>query len=249
MFRFKEFFMESQEIDTALKKRGLKRGGSGYPIGKVIGGAVYVHKQYESQFPQEDLVNAKAKMPKDFEYHIVKYNPKTKAFSFIKSSDFDTIDEPSVEGGVTVKADETPPKVFGNAGWIYHHKWMWVGDDYKGFNVEESKQRSLDWTSLPNIDKARIGQRKFWNANVIPLLKESNEPHKLIDLHQFNQKEIDELKQLYKDTPYKIPYRAEWKRNGKTYLVYMEELEKFLWFWDNRPENRKTLTLVHVYEI
>ena len=170
MIPFKQFLVEST-LDAQLKAKGLKRGGAGYPIGKVIGGEVYVHKQYESQFPENELKEAKAKLPTEFEYHVVKYNPKLKSFSFITSPDFDTNPEPSVTGGFTIKPN-VEAKPFGNNGWIYHHKWMWVGDDYKGFDVEESKQRSLDWTSLPNVDKARIGQRKFWDANVVPLLKE-----------------------------------------------------------------------------
>jgi hypothetical protein len=169
---FKQFLNES-ESDSQLKKLGLKRT-SKYPVGKEIGGSIYVHRNYESQFPPEELERAKtALVDGEKEYTVVKYTPATGTYSFIKSSDFDTADEPSVEGGVTVcTKDRSLAKRFGNNGWIYHHKWMWVADDYKGFNVEESKQRSLKWTSLPKVDKARIGQRKFWDANVIPLLKE-----------------------------------------------------------------------------
>jgi hypothetical protein len=49
---------------------------------------------------------------------------------------------------------------------------MWVADDYTGFDVKESKLRSLEWTSLPNIDRTRIGQKKYWDANIVPLLKD-----------------------------------------------------------------------------
>ena len=45
---------------------------------------------------------------------------------------------------------------------IYHHKWLFVTDDYPGFDVEESKNRSRKWVSLPNIDYSRIGYKKFW---------------------------------------------------------------------------------------
>lgn len=172
MITFKQYITES-ETEQQLKKLGLRRGGAGYKVGKVIGGEVYAHKQYEEQFPQDELKTAKAVLPKDFTYDAVKYNPKTKVFSFIKSNDFDEKHEPSVHGGITVKPDGTY-KPFKDTGWIWHHKWMWVGDDYKGFDVERSKQRSKEWTDVVNkkgISKSKIGQRKFWDAEVEPHLE------------------------------------------------------------------------------
>jgi hypothetical protein len=169
MKRFKQFYESSNELDTQLRKLGLKRTNKFNHIGKEIGGEVYCHKQYEDQFPGDVLAAAKVKLPEDFDYQVVKYNPKNNAFSFIKSNDFDSDPEPSVNGGMVVKADGTT-KRFGDCGWIYHHKWMWVADDYTGFDVQESKLRSLEWASLPGVDRTRIGQRKFWNTNVIPLL-------------------------------------------------------------------------------
>ena len=171
MITFKVFINEDSNIDTKLRKLGLKRGGSGYKIGKVIGGEVYVHKLYESQFPEDLLKKAKSFLPEDYEYNVVKYNPKTNVFSFIFSEDFDSNPEPSVNAVVTVKPDGIIKKQK-DSGWIYHHKWQWVDDSYKGFDVEESKRRSLKWYSLEGIDKSRIGQRKYWDNNVIPRIKD-----------------------------------------------------------------------------
>lgn len=139
-----------------------------FHVGKKIGGRVYVHKSYEGQFP--GVEKAKAKLPKGFDYDVTVFEPETGRFSFIVSSDFDTADEPSVEGGYTVKVNEEPKK-FSPAGWIYHHKWQFVGPDYKGFDVAASKARSKAWTSLPDVDKSRIGQRAYWAKNVEPRLK------------------------------------------------------------------------------
>lgn len=173
MKSFKQYLLENYDTDVKLKKLGLKRGGLGYKVGKVIGGEVYVHKQYENQFPQDKLEAAKSKLPKEFNYHVVKYNPKTNNFSFIISNDFDTNPEPSVNGGITVKEDGTA-KPFKDAGWIYHHKHQFVDDDYKGFDTEKEKQRSLKWSSLPDIEKSKIGQRKYWDEKVIPRINENN---------------------------------------------------------------------------
>ena len=49
---------------------------------------------------------------------------------------------------------------------IYHHKWLFVKDDYKGFNVDESKQRSIDWKTKLGVDRvltSKIGRLSFWN--------------------------------------------------------------------------------------
>ena len=167
---YKDLTEAINNIDVQLKKLGLFRSRK-YGIGKEIGGNIYVHKQYEYVFPQDELDKAKPLLPKDFEYQVVKYNPTTKVFSFIVSRDFDTNPEPSINGGITVNSNGFV-KSFPEAGWIYHHKWMWVADDYTGFDVKESKLRSLEWTSLPNIDRTRIGQKKYWDANVVPLLKD-----------------------------------------------------------------------------
>jgi hypothetical protein len=136
-----------------------------FAVGKKIGGSVYVHRRYERQFP--GVKEAKSHLPRSFKYHVVKYDTRSGAFSFIISEDFDTNPEPSMQGGIRVGDDI---KVLRDAGWIYHHKWMFVGDDYKGFDIAVSKARSAAWTSLKNVNKAKIGQRKYWNT-ITPRIK------------------------------------------------------------------------------
>ncbi len=59
--------------------------------------------------------------------------------------------------------------------YIYHHKWLFVPDDYTGFNVAESKARSEQWIALSGVDRSRIGRLSFWEQNVVPRLNESAE--------------------------------------------------------------------------
>ena len=110
-------------------------------------------------------------LPADYAYDVVKYNRRTNAVSFIQCPEFDIEPEPSIAGVVTVRADGTvqrravpsdPP--------IYHHKWLFVDDDYTGFDVEESKRRSAAWLALPDVDKSRIGRRSYWQTHVVPRL-------------------------------------------------------------------------------
>ena len=51
--------------------------------------------------------------------------------------------------------------------YIYHHKWLFVADDYDGFDVEESKSRSDAWLALPQVDKSRIGRACYWHTHVV----------------------------------------------------------------------------------
>jgi hypothetical protein len=51
-----------------------------------------------------------------------------------------------------------------------HHKRLFVADDYDGFDVEASKQRSRKWLALDGIDFRRIGKKSFWEQSVVPRL-------------------------------------------------------------------------------
>jgi hypothetical protein len=144
----------------------IKRSRLG--VGKDIGGAIYLHRDYKNLLPdQAGLVKA-AKVAFDNgmqDYNVIKAS-KDGTYTFIKSLDFDTADEPTVGAYLTVKPDGSSKR--GNSNAIWHHKWLWVTDDYTGFNVEESKERSRKWLALPGIDFNRIGNKDYWDANVVP---------------------------------------------------------------------------------
>lgn len=149
-----------------LPKRSKRFG-----VGKEIGGAVYVHRQYESVLPVA-LEKAKAKLPPTFNYTVVKFATSDGTISFIESEGFDTSSEPTVGDVYTVKADGTISiRRKSDDPWIYHHKWLFVADDYAGFDVEASKNRSSHWLSLESIDFRRIGKKSYWEANMEPRLR------------------------------------------------------------------------------
>lgn len=150
-------------------------------IGKLIGGEHYVHRNYEDSISdQEGLKKAKLALDPDHrkKYTVVKHNKKEGTFSFIHSPDFDESDEPisgeshkvKPDGSITITRQKKDPQ-------IWHHKWQWVGDDYKGFDVEKSKQRSKDWgkvtdkikneTPEENVMK-KIGTKSYWEKTVVP---------------------------------------------------------------------------------
>lgn len=154
-------------------------------IGKVIGGEHYVHRDYESSISdQAGLERAKSHLTDEHrnKYNVVKHNKKEGTFSFIHSPDFDKSDEPisgeshkvKPNGDITITKQKKDPQ-------IWHHKWQWVGDDYKGFDVEKSKQRSKNWKPVTDKIKAekdpsvmkKIGTQSYWEREVVPHIKET----------------------------------------------------------------------------
>jgi hypothetical protein len=139
-----------------------------YGIGKEIGGSVYVHRQYEEVLGAA-VASAKRSLPSDFKYDVVKFNHRTQTVSFLQCPRFDHDPEPAIAAAIIVRPDGTkrlrefraddPP--------IYHHKWLFVTDDYTGFDVEESERRSAAWLALPDIDTSRIGRQSYWRAEVL----------------------------------------------------------------------------------
>jgi len=48
---------------------------------------------------------------------------------------------------------------------------LFVDDDYQGFDVEASKERSRQWIALGDVDRSRIGKASYWKEHVVPRLK------------------------------------------------------------------------------
>lgn len=159
------------------RKEYLSKNLNERAIGKKMGHDLYVHKNYVDQtpIPQDALQAALARLPEGYDFTAIKYNKQDGSFSFIQSPDFDTADEPTVGVSLKVAADGSvkrtnPP----SDPWIWHNKWMWVGDDYPGFDVEQAKQRSKHWKDIIGVDKAvssRIGKKSYWDTNIVPKLK------------------------------------------------------------------------------
>lgn len=153
-----------------MQQPQLPKRSARFTVGKEIGGAVYVHRQYESLLPQA-VQAAKAALPSSFAYTIVKYAMSKETVSFIQSEDFDRSHEPIVGDLYTIKSDGSASfRSKATDPWIYHHKWLFVADDYKGFDVAASKARSRQWLDLDNIDFRRIGKKSYWEKHVVPRL-------------------------------------------------------------------------------
>lgn len=152
---------------------GLPKRSKRFGVGKEIGGAVYVHRDYEGRLG-DAVTKAKKHLPESVCYHVVKLNLRTEAVSFIQCVDFDTAAEPTVGDLVTIDVEgNSRHRSQPRDPEIYHHKWLFVADDFAGFDVEQSKLRSLAWSALERVDRKRIGRQSYWNEIVVPRLSSS----------------------------------------------------------------------------
>jgi len=134
-------------------------------VGKRMGDCLYVHKNYTHLLDQDLYQAAKAYASQPFD--IVKINTGQRRVSFIASPNWDSAPEPTVGASELVYPHSGSVLEYAERGMIYHHKWLFVGDDYSGFDVEESYERSRKWLSLPDVDMNRIGQKTYWEKEVI----------------------------------------------------------------------------------
>ena len=145
----------------------IRRGGRGYAIGKIMASKVYVHKKYVDQVIPEDIWEDAKKKMKDhdpkFKYNTVVYDTKDKSVRFDEAPDFDTAREPTPGKSVMVPRTGNPKDR--SSKMIWHHKWMWVDDNYKGFDVSASKELSRRWVTKIGKQTAS-GHQKTWKEQL-----------------------------------------------------------------------------------
>lgn len=162
-------------MNELLKKLKISRNKA-YGVGKKISNQIWIHKNYISDFMSEtDFFLFSNSLPNDYEFNILRIDLKKNEIAFIYSPDFDKSNEPLVGSSYRVQKNDNkfnlskiqnPPK----DPLIYHHKWLFVKDDYTGFNIKESKERSIEWKTKLGINKditSRIGRCSFWDKWLI----------------------------------------------------------------------------------
>lgn len=169
--------MATRAPDRALRKddapRRLTRCRR-IGVGKEIGGCVYIHRSYEHLLPTGIFASAKEVIPPEFEYQVVKFCYTTGNVSFMQCPDFDSAPEPTVGNSWLVKPDGTlKTRAQARDPEIYHHKWLFVADDYRGFDVAASKCRSQSIMQLQGINRRRIGRKSYWEEEALPKLQEA----------------------------------------------------------------------------
>lgn len=158
-------YQEMPDSYKTLKGSVVKR--SKYGVGKQMGSQVYLHKDYVSDvIPKkvwENALKVLSDADSDFEYNCVMYDTKTGNVRFDEAPDFDEAREPIVGDTITVKPDGTVKR--GHSNYIWHHKWLWVKNDYQGFDVNQSKAWSNKW--LGTLTETADGNGiERWNAQL-----------------------------------------------------------------------------------
>jgi len=156
-------------IESDFKKWGLKRSEKG--VGKKIDKNIWFHKKYINDFMTNEMFNYYIKdIPKSFSFDIIRYNEKEKELMLIKTKDFNSSHEPIIEDSYKISIINSVKINYKKSTLenplIYHHKWLFVKDDYKGFDVSESKKRSHEWKSVLGVNKelsVKIGRKLFWD--------------------------------------------------------------------------------------
>lgn len=182
-------------------------------VGKPVGSAIYVHKLYANEIvPPEVLKRALTILTKsnpDFKYNTLVWDSKTNSIRFDQSPDFNSAREPHVGEYISVSAKDAPPRT-GISNNIWHHKWMWVKDDYNGFDVDKSKNWSKLW--LSKLKEPAKGTDLSWKSQLRSVGLESSDitENKLIMETRATPKDLESfLRDMIKG--------SEWE--GKIFLV------------------------------
>lgn len=131
-------------------------------VGKEIGGKLYIHKDYAEKYIPL-YIECTELLPDGFHYNCICVDKKKPCtIRFDEAPDFDTAREPIVGDFIEVNL-ETKEIRKGHSNMIWHHKWMWVDDSYKGFDVNESYEWSKKWTKYITHPS---GSKKIWKEQI-----------------------------------------------------------------------------------
>lgn len=96
-------------------------------------------------------------------YEVIKIKGDT--VSFIECEGWDSLREPIVGNAYNVKSNGSVKltKKREKNPQIYHHKWMFVAEDYDGFDIEKEKEWSKKWQSVvPKGLSSSLGSIDNW---------------------------------------------------------------------------------------
>ena len=135
---------------------------------KKVMKSLYVHKSNLSELGEDrvKIVEERKKLIGDFDYDVIKFDMDTENVTFIECPEFEKIHEPLV-GRQYLTKKNGGKKIMPSKGQIYHKKYMFVAENYTGFDIEAEKKRAEKYDELlKNHEdkkiKNKIGYRKKW---------------------------------------------------------------------------------------
>ena len=130
--------------------------------------SLYVHKSNLSELGEENvkIVEERKKLIGDFDYDVIKFDTDTENITFIECPEVDKIHEPMV-GKQYLTKKKKKKKLMPSKGQIYHKKYMFVAENYTGFDIEAEKKRAEKYDEMLKKHedkkiKSKIGYRKKW---------------------------------------------------------------------------------------
>ncbi|QFT40080.1 MULTISPECIES: hypothetical protein [unclassified Vibrio] len=130
-------------------------------VGKRISSNIWVHRTYASEHLTTHELNALELV--DFQYDVVRLDLTTRDIALIRCEDFDGQHEPVIVETLNLSSGK---RTTSNTNpLIYHHKWLFVTDEYAGFDVAAAKARSERWqlhSPRTRNFTSRIGRLNYW---------------------------------------------------------------------------------------
>lgn len=134
-----------------------------------MGNSIWAHVSYAAELvPNELYACAINHSELNFTPTVFRYDICASSVALFECSGFNESNEPVIGRSLLVKANgdarltEQPENPL-----VYHHKWLFVKDDYQGFDVSRSKSRSLQWKQILGVSRyhsSRIGRQGYWQA-------------------------------------------------------------------------------------
>lgn len=152
--------------------KGTKIWYSSLGVGKQVGNKIYMHKNYAlSVVPYKTYIKALDLLQKmsDFENNKLVFNcicydlKKPNIVRFDTCQNFDTEREPVVGWQYTVDIENKIISIR-YCKEIWHHKWLWCRENYKGFDIQKSWEWSRTW--LEKLNEIASGYPEKWNKQL-----------------------------------------------------------------------------------
>ena len=151
--------------------KGSKIWYSKFGVGKQVSSKIYFHKSVHDKIVPQDVWDKAMKMAavtkidgKPLEFNTVCYDLDMPHIVRLDTCPgFDTEREPTV--GISFKFDTFTCRTEVRCNkQVYHHKWLWVEKDYKGFDVNEPYEWSKLW--LSKINETASGYPYKWEEQL-----------------------------------------------------------------------------------
>lgn len=160
--------IKKESGDTIRTHSGSPIKRSKYGVGKDMDNRFYLHKDYALDVVPPEIWKRSLALLKEqnpsFKYKTIMFFPKQNKLRFDEAPDFDTAREPVPGGMVTVDYVENMVGKPKSSDSIWHHKWLWVKDDYSGFDVQKAKDWSRLWTS--KLKETASGRKLLWEKQL-----------------------------------------------------------------------------------